>query len=59
MTTDNDHTPPSRASALTGLAIAAILVVAGLLLAHKLRELGRLQDCAMQGRTNCVAIDGG
>jgi hypothetical protein len=40
------------------LLIAAILMV-GLcyFLSVKLREMARIQDCAMSGRTNCVPVD--
>ena len=59
MTAGGDHPPPSRTPALVGLLVAGLIVVGGWLLANKLRELGRLQDCAMQGRTNCAPLDMG
>jgi hypothetical protein len=46
----------SQRNALVALAAAAALVLAGWFLSVKLRELGRLQDCALQGRTNCGSM---
>ena len=43
---------PNRAA----LAVMVILVVGGLWLAQHLRADGRVQDCAMAGRTNCAAV---
>jgi hypothetical protein len=45
---------PQRA--LAGLAIAAVLLVAGLWLAHELTASSKMQDCLMSGRTNCNVI---
>jgi len=42
--------------ALAGLAIAAVLLVVGLWLAHELRAASKMQDCVMTGRTNCNVI---
>ena len=47
----------SRVPAIAGLAIAAVLLVAGLWLAHELTATSKLQDCVMSGRTNCDAIE--
>jgi hypothetical protein len=42
------------------LLIAAVLVIGlGYFLSMKLRDMGRIQDCAMSGRTNCAPISGG
>jgi len=38
------------------LAIAVVLLVVGLWLAHELRTASKLQDCVMSGRTNCNVI---
>lgn len=59
---DAQHTPPPggrdpRRAALLGLIVALLLVLLGLILVRKLGNAGRLQDCALQGRTNCAAID--
>jgi hypothetical protein len=47
----------SRVPAIAGLAIAAVLLVAGLWLAHELTAASKLQDCVMSGRTNCDVIE--
>jgi hypothetical protein len=53
---DQDH-GGSRIPAIAGLAIAAVLLVAGLWLAHELTAASKLQDCVMSGRTNCDVIE--
>lgn len=47
----------SRIPAIAGLAIAAILLAAGLWLAHELTAASKMQDCVMSGRTNCNVIE--
>jgi hypothetical protein len=42
--------------ALAGLAIAVVLLVVGLWLAHELRAASKMQDCVLSGRTNCNVI---
>ena len=42
--------------AMAGLAIAAVLLVVGLWLAHELRAASKMQDCVMSGRSNCNEI---
>jgi hypothetical protein len=49
--------PDSRRDALLGLLVALLLIVLGLILVRELGNSGRLQDCAMSGRTNCAPID--
>jgi hypothetical protein len=34
-----------------------MLVLGGLFLVYKLKAMSELQDCVMQGRTNCAPID--
>ena len=46
----------SRIPAIAGLAIAVVLLVAGLWLAHELTAASKMQDCVMSGRTNCNVI---
>jgi hypothetical protein len=43
--------------ALAGLAIAVVLLVVGLWLAHELTAASKMQDCLMTGRTNCNVIE--
>ena len=47
----------SRAPAVAGLAIAAVLLVVGIWLAHELTAASKMQDCLMSGRTNCNVIE--
>ena len=46
----------SQRRALAGLAIAVVLLVVGLWLAHELTSASKMQDCLMTGRTNCNII---
>lgn len=46
----------SNTPAVAGLAIAAVLLVVGLWLAHELRAASKMQDCVLSGRTNCSEI---
>ena len=47
----------SQRRALAGLAIAVVLLVIGLWLAHELTAASKMQDCLMTGRTNCNVIE--
>jgi hypothetical protein len=47
----------NRRPAIAGLAIAAVLLVVGLWLAHELTATSKMQDCLMSGRTNCNVIE--
>jgi hypothetical protein len=46
-----------RRGAVAGLAIAVVLLVVGIWLAHELTAASRMQDCLMSGRTNCNTIE--
>ena len=48
--------PDPRRSAAIGLIVIVVLVIVGLFLIHVLRDMSRVQDCVMQGRTNCAPI---
>jgi hypothetical protein len=48
-----------RRGAIVGLIVCLVLVLGGLVLVHKLKAMAALQDCVMQGRTNCAPIDSG
>lgn len=43
-------------ASLAGLAIALLLVVAGLFLIQHLRDKAQVEDCLMSGRFNCDAV---
>ena len=60
----DDHKPQesrrqndSRRPAVAGLAVAVVLLVIGLWLAHELTAASKMQDCLMSGRTNCNVIE--
>ena len=46
----------SRRGAITGLVVAAVMLVVGLWLARDLTAASKMQDCLMSGRTNCNVI---
>jgi hypothetical protein len=48
----------SRRGPLIALGVVVFLFVIGWLLAHELYANGKLEDCLMSGRTNCVPIEG-
>jgi hypothetical protein len=50
---ERDPPPIARRTALIGLAVILILMLAGLFLTHTLGGMARLQDCALSGRSNC------
>ena len=54
------HPPERRQPSPGALLIAAVVMIGlGYFLAIKLRDMSRIQDCAMSGRTNCAPISGG
>lgn len=59
---ETPQTPPPEGkaehgpSALVMLAVTVLLVVGGYFLSVKLKEMARMQDCVMSGRTNCAPI---
>ncbi len=54
---DEDHVEPLSNSALLKIGLLIFgLIVGGVWLMNALREAGRLEDCAMQGRRNCMPI---
>ncbi len=46
----------NRRGAIAGLAIAVVLLVVGVWLAHQLTGASKMQDCLMSGRSNCNVI---
>ncbi len=46
-------------SPVTMLVAVVLMVGLGYFLAVKLRDMGRIQDCVMSGRTNCAPVSGG
>jgi len=54
---DNNSQDGSRRGPLIALAAVVLIFVVGWFLAHELYANGKLEDCLMSGRTNCVPID--
>jgi hypothetical protein len=48
--------PDPRRTAAVGLIVVVLLILVGLFLIHVLRDMSKVQDCVMQGRTNCAPI---
>lgn len=46
-----------RTMALLGLIVILSLAILGVLLVRQLGNESRLEDCLMQGRTNCAPIE--
>jgi hypothetical protein len=52
-----ENEEPLSDKALIGIGLLIVLLVAaGVWLFDTLRDIGKMQDCAMQGRRNCVQI---
>ncbi|MBV9522012.1 MAG: hypothetical protein JO010_04425 [Alphaproteobacteria bacterium] len=47
-----------RTASLAGIAMILVLAVIGLFLIQKLAAQSKLEDCLLQGRTNCAPIAG-
>jgi hypothetical protein len=47
----------SPRSVLIALVVVLLLVFGGLYVVYALRDTSQLQDCVMQGRSNCAPID--
>lgn len=45
--------PNSRRGAFIALVVVIFLIVGGVWISGVLHRTGAIQDCAMQGRTNC------
>jgi hypothetical protein len=57
MSPESPQEPDSRRMVVIGLLVTAVLVAGSLLLFYKLRAMSELQDCVMQGRSNCAPVD--
>ena len=54
---DEDNIEPLSNSALIKIGLLIFgLIAGGVWLMNSLRDAGRLEDCAMQGRRNCMPI---
>lgn len=53
---DDEETAARRTASLSGVAVALLLVVLGLLLVRTLRVEARLEDCLLAGRLVCGVL---
>lgn len=54
---DDDHVEPLSNGALLKIGLLIVgLIAGGVWLMNALRDAGRLEDCAMQGRRNCMPV---
>lgn len=53
---DGDENDASRRRSLIALVVVVALVGVSLYIGHILRHSSQLEDCEMQGRTNCAPI---
>jgi hypothetical protein len=54
---ERDEDYYSRRMFLIGLIVCLLLALGSLFLLFALRDRSQLEDCFMQGRTNCVPLD--
>jgi len=53
---EDERESVGRRKSLIALAVLAVLVVAGLVLVERLRNVSALQDCLMTRATNCTEL---
>jgi hypothetical protein len=56
MTAGDDDEGPGRRGLLVALAVIVVLVLAGWWISGALHRGAAVQDCVMQGRSNCAPI---
>lgn len=54
---DDDHEGRENPFGVFPLVVLVVLVVGGLFLVFKMREMGSIQDCVSSGRRNCAPLD--
>jgi hypothetical protein len=54
---DRDSQKANQRRSTIALGVVVILFVTGWILAHELYANGKIEDCVMSGRTNCVPIE--
>ena len=54
---DRDGPDGNQRRPLIALGVVVVLFLVGWLLARELYASGKLEDCLMSGRTNCVPLD--
>jgi hypothetical protein len=53
---EDERERTGRRNSLIALLVMALLVIAGLVLVDRLRDVADLQDCLMSRATNCGAV---
>ncbi len=54
---DRDSQKGNQRRSMIALGVVVLLFVVGWILAHELYANGKIEDCVMSGRTNCVPVD--
>jgi hypothetical protein len=54
---DRDNRNGSQRRSMMALGVVVLLFVVGWIVAHELYTNGKIEDCVMSGRTNCVPLD--
>ena len=53
---EDEATANRQTASLGGVAVALFLIVIGLFLVHELRAKAQIEDCLLEGRTNCSVL---
>ena len=54
---DPDSQDGGQRRSMIALGVIVVLFVVGWILARELYNNGKIEDCVMSGRTNCVPLD--
>ncbi len=54
---NDDNQKANQRHSMIALGVVVVLFVVGWILARELYANGKIEDCVMSGRTNCVPID--
>jgi hypothetical protein len=53
---EDEATSNRQTASLGGVAVALFLIVVGLFLVHALHSKAQIEDCLLEGRTNCSIL---
>jgi hypothetical protein len=53
---EDEATADRQTASLGGVAVALFLIVVGLFLVHELHAKAQIEDCLLEGRTNCSVL---
>ena len=54
---NDDNQKANQRRSMIALGVVVVLFVVGWILARELYANGKIEDCVMSGRTNCMPID--